>query len=96
MREDALSVARLDSPTLKTVDVGGGTGFCTLGVVKHVQPENVTLIDQSPHQLEKARAKPGLKGVTIMEGDAEELPFETDSFDRYVSAGKLPTVESST
>ena len=49
------------------VDVGGGTGFCTLGVVKRVAPANVTLIDQSPHQLAKARQKPALQGVTIME-----------------------------
>eukprot|EP00959_Pyramimonas_sp_CCMP1952_P223515 4673259-Pyramimonas_sp.AAC.1 len=43
-------------------DVGGGTGFNTLGVVKTgVKPENVTLLDQSPHQLAKARAKPALK-----------------------------------
>jgi ubiquinone/menaquinone biosynthesis C-methylase UbiE len=32
--------------TPQVVDVGGGTGFCTLGVVKTVPPENVTLIDQ--------------------------------------------------
>lgn len=24
-----------------------------------------------------------------MQGDAEDLPFETDSFDRYVSAGSI-------
>lgn len=51
----------------QVVDVGGGTGFCTLGVVQTVDPKNVTLIDQSPHQLEKARAKPALQGVTIMQ-----------------------------
>jgi hypothetical protein len=57
---------------VQVVDVGGGTGFCTLGVVKTIKPENVTLIDQSPHQLEKARQKPGLKGVTIMEVRPDE------------------------
>jgi len=51
----------------QVVDVGGGTGFCTLGIVRSVSPSNVTLMDQSPHQLAKARAKPGLKGVTILE-----------------------------
>lgn len=30
----------------QVVDVGGGTGFCTLGVVKHIDPKNVTLLDQ--------------------------------------------------
>jgi ubiquinone/menaquinone biosynthesis C-methylase UbiE len=51
----------------QVVDVGGGTGFCTLGIVKSIKPTNVTLIDQSPHQLAKARGKPALKEVTIME-----------------------------
>ncbi|VAI12750.1 unnamed protein product [Triticum turgidum subsp. durum] len=74
---------------LKVVDVGGGTGFTTLGIVRHVDPANVTLLDQSPHQLEKARQKEALKGVDIMEGDAEDLPFPTDTFDRYVSAGSI-------
>ncbi|EKX51463.1 hypothetical protein GUITHDRAFT_65997 [Guillardia theta CCMP2712] len=90
MREDALKPAQLTSPDLDVVDVGGGTGFCTLGIVKAgVRPEKIVLMDQSPHQLEKARAKKGLEGVTIMEGDAEDLPFETDSKDRYVSAGSI-------
>lgn len=52
---------------LQVVDVGGGTGFCTLGIVKSVDAQNVTLIDQSPHQLAKAKAKPALKDVTILE-----------------------------
>lgn len=89
MREDALEPAKLDSPTLKVCDVGGGTGFTTLGVVKTVDASNVTLLDQSPHQLDKARAKPALQNVTILEGDAEDLPFKTDEFDRYVSAGSI-------
>ena len=64
----ALWISDFQLPTdLQVVDVGGGTGFCTLGIVKSIKPENVTLIDQSPHQLEKARQKPALKGVTIME-----------------------------
>ncbi|XP_040385272.1 2-methyl-6-phytyl-1,4-hydroquinone methyltransferase 2, chloroplastic [Oryza brachyantha] len=89
MRDDALQPADLYSRKLRVVDVGGGTGFTTLGIVKHVDPENVTLLDQSPHQLEKAKQKDALKGVTIMEGDAEDLPFPTDTFDRYVSAGSI-------
>lgn len=51
----------------QTVDVGGGTGFCTQGIVKTVSPQNVTLIDQSPHQLAKAKKKPDLQGISIVE-----------------------------
>ena len=49
------------------MDVGGGTGFTTLGVIKSIDPKNVTMIDQSPHQLDKARGKPELDQVTKME-----------------------------
>lgn len=52
---------------MQVCDVGGGTGFCTLGVVETVRPENITLVDQSPHQLTKAKAKPALQKVTITE-----------------------------
>ncbi|KAK3126539.1 hypothetical protein QOZ80_7AG0558090 [Eleusine coracana subsp. coracana] len=89
MRDDALEPANLCQHGLKVVDVGGGTGFTTLGIVKHVDSQNITLLDQSPHQLEKARQKEALKGVTLIEGDAEDLPFPTDTFDRYVSAGSI-------
>ena len=36
-----------------------------------------------------SRNKPELQGVKIEQGDAEELPFDTDSKDRYVSAGSI-------
>lgn len=52
---------------LQVVDVGGGTGFCTQGIVQTIPAQNVTLIDQSPHQLAKAKAKADLQGVTILE-----------------------------
>jgi len=89
MRDAALKPARLDSPSLTVADVGGGTGFCTQGVVQKVRPENVTLVDQSPHQLAKAKKKADLRGVTFLEGDAEDLPLPTDAFDRYTSAGSI-------
>nr|GMD95176.1 2-methyl-6-phytyl-1,4-hydroquinone methyltransferase, chloroplastic-like [Ipomoea batatas] len=89
MRDEALEPAELHSRGLSVVDVGGGTGFTTLGIVKRVNPKNVTIIDQSPHQLAKAKQKEALKECKILEGDAEDLPFPTDSFDRYISAGSI-------
>ena len=32
-----------------------------------MEAHNITLVDQSPHQLEKAKRKPLLQGVTIKE-----------------------------
>ena len=88
MRDDALEPADLNNRNMVVVDVGGGTGFTTLGIVKHVDAKNVTILDQSPHQLARAKQKEPLKECKIIEGDAEDLPFPTDYADRYVSAGR--------
>ena len=88
MRDEALEPADLSDRNKIVVDVGGGTGFTTLGIVKHVDAKNVTILDQSPHQLAKAKQKEPLKDCKIIEGDAEDLPFPTDYADRYVSAGR--------
>ncbi|RZR99148.1 hypothetical protein BHM03_00028638 [Ensete ventricosum] len=88
MRDEALEPADLHDPGLKVVAVGGGTDFTTLGALSNTYPKNVTILDQSPHQLAKAKQKEELKECTIIEGDAEELPFPTDSVDRYISAGR--------
>ena len=89
MRDRALALARLDRSDLDVVDVGAGTGFTTAGIVRAVAPERVTMIDQSPHQLARARRKPALARVAKRIGDAEGLPLPTDSVDRYVSAGSI-------
>jgi MPBQ/MSBQ methyltransferase len=89
MRERALAAARLDDRGLRTLDVGAGTGFTTEGIVEQVDAANVTMLDQSPHQLARARAKPELAGCAKLLGDAEDLPFPDDAFDRYVSAGSI-------
>lgn len=89
MRDRALALADLDQPDLQVVDVGSGTGFTTTGIVQHVDAANVTCIDQSPHQMAHAQKKDVLQACTFHLGDAEELPFPTDHFDRYVSAGSI-------
>lgn len=89
MRERALAAARLDRRDLEVLDAGAGTGFTTEGVVAHVDPSRVTMLDQSPHQLARAERRPALAGVRRLLGDAEALPFADDAFDRYVSAGSI-------
>ncbi len=89
MRDDALELARLDHTDLSVIDVGAGTGFTTEGIVRSVPPHRVLCLDQSPHQLARARAKETLQGCSFQLGDAESIPFGTDQFDRYVSAGSI-------
>ena len=90
MREKSLTIAGLDdADDLKVIDVGSGTGFTTEGIVKYVSPTQVTCIDQSPHQMQHAKAKEALHGAKFHIGDAENLPVTTNSYDRYVSAGSI-------
>jgi MPBQ/MSBQ methyltransferase len=89
MRDLSLQLARLDHGDLDVVDVGAGTGFCTEAIVRHVDPSRVLMVDQSPDQLRRARAKPALAAVGKRLGDAEGLPLPTDGYDRYVSTGSI-------
>ena len=82
--------ARLGEPGLEIVDVGAGTGFATEGILAVAAPDaRLTMVDQSTHQLRRARHKPALDGIGKIIGDAEELPFADDRFDRYVSTGSI-------
>lgn len=89
LRSAALRLARFDDHELLTVDVGAGTGFSTEGIVEHVDPRRVTLLDQSPDQLRRAARRPALAACRRVLGDAERLPFATGAFDRYVSCGSI-------
>lgn len=90
MREKALDIGYWDdNDDLTVIDVGSGTGFTTEGIVSRVPASNVTCVDQSPHQMGHAKAKAALTGCTFQLGDAENIPFGDDTFDRYVSAGSI-------
>lgn len=89
MRDHSLELAKLNASDLKIIDVGSGTGFTTLGIVKSVKTEFITCLDQSPHQMKKAKLKPELNGCRFILGDAENISFPANSFDRYISAGSI-------
>jgi SAM-dependent methyltransferase len=89
MRTESLHLAKLTRADLLTIDVGSGTGFTTQGIVQQIDAKKVTCIDQSPHQMAHAKKKEDLTDCTFNLGDAENLPYPTDHFDRYVSAGSV-------
>jgi MPBQ/MSBQ methyltransferase len=89
MRDRALAAARLDGRDLETLDAGAGTGFTTEGILARAREAEVTMLDQSPHQLRRSRARPALAGCPRLIGDAEELPFPDEAFDRWISAGSI-------
>ena len=88
MRTEALSLLDIEAE-MTVLDVGCGTGFATEGLLEHV--DEVYGIDQSEHQLEQAYAKFGARAppVHFHRGDAERLPFATDTFDIVWSSGSI-------
>ena len=86
MRSEALGRLELDDDDV-VLDVGCGTGFGTIGLLEHV--DTVYGIDQSSAQLDKAVGKPKTDRATFMLGDAERLPFATDTFDVVWSSGSI-------
>lgn len=66
-------------PPARTLDVACGTGFLT----QHLRGE-ITGLDQSASTLELARAK--VPEGRFVQGDAVELPFADDSFERVLTS----------
>lgn len=84
MRDEALEPADLYDPRLKIVDVVGGTRFTTSGIVEHIYPKNIAILDQSLHQLQNKQGKrrnwksaPSLMGLGTfqLEGNTFFLPI---------------------
>jgi demethylmenaquinone methyltransferase/2-methoxy-6-polyprenyl-1,4-benzoquinol methylase len=87
MRDEAIGMLDI-SPEDRVLDVGCGTGFATEGLLR--ETERVHGLDQSPHQLAKAFEKFGRRGpVRFYLGDAERLPFASNSFDVVWSSGSI-------
>jgi ubiquinone/menaquinone biosynthesis C-methylase UbiE len=72
-------------PGMTVLDVASGTGNAARPAAH--AGGRVTALDLAPKLLEQGRAKAERDGLEIewVEGDAEELPFEDDSFDRVLS-----------
>ena len=75
MRDAGLDMAGIDSATApKILDVGAGTGTLSLNILRRVPNAEITLLDQSPEMLERARLKPALEGCAFELADAQVLP----------------------
>jgi len=86
MRDEALGIFGVSEGD-HVLDVGCGTGFATAGLVE--RGADVDGLDQSVHQLAKAREKDELDGVRFVRGDAENLPYADETFDAVWSSGSI-------
>src|SRR4051794_17065257 len=73
-------------PGMKVLDVAAGTGNASLPAAQ--TGADVTASDLTPELLEAGRARAEAAGLTLQwaEADAENLPFESESFDVVMSS----------
>jgi len=83
-------------PGERVLDLGCGAGTDTLVAAQMVGPKgHVTGIDMTPEMLAKARSaaeEMGLANVELVEGEAEKLPFEDETFDVVISNGVIDLI----
>jgi SAM-dependent methyltransferase len=68
------------------LDLGCGTGAFTELLLERTLPGSVVAIDPAPAQIDHARNKPFAGRVDFRVANAEDLPFNENSFDVVVSA----------
>jgi len=80
----------------RVLDVGSGAGTDSLVAAQMVGAEgSVTGIDMTPEMLAKARAAASemeAENVEFLPGEAEQLPFEDESFDVVISNGVIDLI----
>jgi ubiquinone/menaquinone biosynthesis C-methylase UbiE len=84
----------------KVLDVGTGTGLLAIEFATRVPGADVTGLDLSDVVLELARDHVSESEVPLrvqfQKGDAEDMPFEDDTFDLVISSNTLHLIENPT
>lgn len=66
----------------RVLDIGCGTGDMLLLVADELPEAQLTGLDFSPNMLEQARERCGdLAAISLVQGDAQALPFDDEGFD---------------
>lgn len=83
-RRRLVEVSRL-TPESRVLDLCAGTGDVSLAIARQAQPAEVVVTDFTPEMLviaeQKGSSYHGASRLTFRLADAQELPFEDDSFD---------------
>jgi ubiquinone/menaquinone biosynthesis C-methylase UbiE len=67
------------------LEVGCGRGGGSSFIVRYMQPRSLTAVDLSATAVQYCRRRHRVAGATFRQGNAEELPFASDSFEAVVN-----------
>ena len=88
-RTQAVRLLEEDSPA-RVLDVATGTADLAIKAERMLHPRDVVGIDLSAEMLARGREKVARRGLTprisLIQGDAEDLPFADDTFDAALVA----------
>ena len=91
-------IKRMGATIGKVLDIGTGSGTLAIGLCKEIPNISVTGLDISNLILTFAQEnveKNNLSSrVTFIEGNAEDMPFEDNTFDLIVSSNTLHLIEN--
>lgn len=74
-----------DLAGLKVLEVGSGRGGGVWYMMKYLNPSSVVGVDISKEAIQFCNENYSLDGLSFMEGDAENLSFDNESFDVIIN-----------
>jgi ubiquinone/menaquinone biosynthesis C-methylase UbiE len=78
-------VSILEVPGKEILEVGSGRGGGANYIKKYLKPEKITGLDIAYNAVKLANQKHSTVGLTFVQGNAEELPFNDESFDVIIN-----------
>ena len=85
---------KTDIGNRKVLEVGSGRGGGAAYLKKYLKPEQMVGVDIASNAVKIANKYFGKEGITFMQGSAEQLPFENESFDVVINVESSHTYGS--
>ena len=86
--------AEINLKNLKVLEIGSGRGGGASMVKKYHNPETITGVDFSTSAVKRCNRNNKSDGIAFVVGDAENLPFNNDSFDAVINVESSHCYES--
>lgn len=80
-----VTATQVDLSGKRVLEIGCGHGGGASYLTRTLKPESYVGMDLNPKGVEFCQQRHKVSGLTFVQGDAQELPFEDDSFDAVIN-----------